>query len=339
MKPSGIIFFITVMICAPCVQKTTAGADQKWTIKDIIDIAQAHSAQINDIQYTYAMLRVPTADPNYIRNYEIAVIWFPEKGWEKCTTEERLSTSPDEVYHIVNAWDGEYNRYNIALVRKGGQSSRKEGIVSSRKRMFSGREPLRLLNIKGGSYSHVSLLLSGKDVLVEGVETIDSHETALVSVNRIFNLPRKDSLVTKYWLDMKCGALPRRTELYHKGELKRIVSDVTISEIKPWLFFPTGCTVTFGGESEGIWSQSEIMYIQVDVNSINLNQGLQKKDFYVEFEHGQAVTNLDTGIVYYEGIDTSSSLEELLNTLDQLVDETFGLSESSDPNSPKTLNP
>lgn len=348
MKLYSIIFFVIVVICAFYLQKTAAGADPEWTLEDVIAVVRANSSQIKDIQYTYMMQQIPAAEPNYIWNEDVTVMWIPEKNWEKRIVRDFVSSYPNEIYHKEHAWDGEYDRYNIQLTRNG-RPGRKEGIISSKKAMFSLLEPLDLLDIKGGSYGNLVLILSGKDVLVEGRESIDGHETVVVSCNRISNLPRKDSLVMKYWLDVKCGVLPRYTEMYHKGELRRVISDVTISEIEPGLFFPTSCKIepgykvrTSAGESEDRWSQGSTTCIQIDINSVKVNQGLQKEVFNVEFEYSQPVLNEDIGITYYEGIgplDMGLSPEKLLDTLDKIVDETFAISGSVDSNSSNRSSP
>lgn len=298
------ISFIILIICAFYPQKIMLGTNQKWTIRNIIDIARSHSAQTEDIQYTYKVQRIPIAEPNHSDNYEISTMWVPEKDWEKRTTKEILYTSPGKIYMEINAWNGEVNKTNTISMLKDEKPTRLEGEVSSgNKKGFSAKEPLQLLGIKRSKKSNLVNYLSKKDVLVEGVESFDGHETVVVSVNLITALQREESLIMKYWLDMKCGALPRRTEVYHKGELKRVTSDVTISEIKPGLFFPTACKCKLsGGESKGILSQGVLNIIQVDVKSIKVNQGLQKRDFDIEFEYGQPVWNEDVDLLYYEGL-------------------------------------
>lgn len=343
MKRFQITVLIILMICAICPLKTTAGAGRNWTIQEIIDVGRAHSAQVEDLQYAYNYQLIPQADPNYIADYEVLVMSVPGKNWQKRITKKQVSTSPGEVYQTVNAWDGQYNRYNIAHFGQGREASRKEGIISSRKSDFSGRDPLTFLGIRGSMQVNLPTFLNGEDVLAEGASILDGYETIVISINRIPDLSRKDSLIMKCWLDMNKGALPRRAEMYYKEELKRVTSDVTLSEIKPGLFFPTSCTVTtFAREGQDIWSQGATMWMQVDDKSIKINQGLQKEDFNVEFEHGQPVWDEDLGMQYYEGIglyddevgpvtpETALSPEQLLDILDGLVDETFDAIDSEE---------
>jgi hypothetical protein len=341
MDKRWIVFCLLAAISPVGRHTAVALAEQEWRIDEIIDVAQAQASQVNDIQYAYTMQVIPLADPNYILSYDVSVMRMPAKNWEKRTIIKTASTSAHQINQTVQAWDGEYYRYNTAVIREGGPPPTKEGIISAKKDAFSPLEPLELLGVKGSKKGDLVLFLSGPDVILQGLETLAGHQTVVVSVNKIPTLPREDSLVMKYWLDMEHGSLPRRTELYYKADLKRVTSDVTLSELKPGLFFPAHCQATtfdFEGKSEGLWSKGETISIQVDVNSIQINQGLQKQDFALQFDYGQPVWDEDIGMTYYEGLETSASADKLRELLDQIVQETLQPIESTNSQESKDID-
>jgi hypothetical protein len=303
MKGCRIIFVIAVFLIQ--TGKTVgAQASSRWTKDDIVSLVKAHFMQIEDIRFRYEHQVSPIAEPKYVQKYSTLLQWAVAANWEKQSVTSTTTEAPERGTTTTLAWNGEHSTSVVELKTDSSDTQpSRQGRISSKKVRFPGLDPLLVLEMRGTSTGLLADFLNGKDVLVEQDEIIDGRELVVVSVNRIPSLARKDSLISKYWLDMKRGGLPLRVELYHKGELVRVTSDVQISEVQPGTFFPTACKArTFGGESKGRWSEGETNLFQVDVNSVKINQGLAKEDFVVKFQRGTHVWNDDVGIGYYEGI-------------------------------------
>ena len=250
------------------ISSTTPSAG---SLADVTQVVDRCLAQIADIQYSYTYRMLPVADPTYADVCAVNVKWVGTTGWEKRQWRCVGSTYKGQTIEGVDAWTGQGPKPAWAML-----------------------DPMNLLNMRDvGAAEILPDALKRPGVEVKGVEIVGGRSAVLVHWKEDPDLPEAENMVWNLWLDMACGGLPVKSELWLRGKLMRVVDEVRIGEIKPGIFFPLELrSRTFGGgQSNGVWVKGEEVRFVVNRESVALNQRLTKDDLSPDFEDKLPIWN------------------------------------------------
>lgn len=140
--------------------------------------------------------------------------------------------------------------------------------------------------------SLLDALESGKARVQAQLVRLDAHDCCLVEGSLAEGGPvagRKDRIDYRYWLDPRCGFMPRRTEEYgydQAGHLtaRNIRSGHQLSEVSPGIWLPLSITEEGIHLEGGQWARSA--FNRWRATQITVNGGMRDEKLTVQFPPG-----------------------------------------------------
>jgi len=254
-------------------------------------LVKANWDQLSDIEYKFQAELSPVSNPTLRDITEMTIRWNRATNWEHREfnrannweyreSPSRKSSFPKPDHFGEQGWDGKLAQYFDAEQLDAGESH-----TSPQPQGFSGDEPLDFLAIRGYDMTGdmtIGSNLGGKDVLIEGGDSIDGHQVVVVNANLDPSRPRPDSMFVRYWLDPAAGGMPRRVELWLRGKLVRTSSNVKIEQVSHGFYFPVSFGVKlFQGGNDPVFKDGATIHFVVDPKSVKLNPGFRQSDYAV----------------------------------------------------------
>lgn len=275
---SIVAIFSFVIFLATSTQAKTQKISNDYVIAEIL----AHDSRIKDLEMSFDQEIGVNTEDKLIQGGT----WL-YKG-ERC------------FYHTSKgnlSWDNSYNGKEVRILRKG-QSGKypTQGTINRDEPRFK-KSILSVPYITGRTPFGMSLLNAleaGNANVQDEPVMVDGRECYVVEGHMLTKEKNGvDGMFFKYWLDPKCGFMPRRIEEYaydDKGTLvsKNIRCEHQLSEVAPGVWFPVSIkeeALKLG--TEGQWTQATVN--KWKASAVTVNAGVADERFDIQFPPGTYV--------------------------------------------------
>ena len=320
MKRYQVTFLLLSLVFAAVVYSDQSNV----SLQDVINIAKANIEKIKDIEFTFSEKRFSKESGELSKEYTTQTSWSPEKNWEMQISKIKKVGS-DNIYISSHSWDGDRFKSKTELLGEDGSPRPPvtgSGRISNKQANLR-EDILAAMAMKGKNFTYIKALTADY-VSIEGTDAIDGRKVIVVKRDYDPNA----SMYTKYYVDLERGAIPLKRELYLNGQLEKAVKNIVVAEVEKGIFLPVRADVHWKSHLDG---KHKAIEFNVDIKSIKINQGLEKKHFDIEFEHNLPVVDQRVGINPEQQVD-----KELF---DQRIEETKSAhSEANQTNETATQN-